>query len=75
MVVIGHLTNPFDLNGSFSVHFNAEDFLDNGSSCIVTSKGFNLSVHTGSAKASAVHFFVVRPADGFRVEGHADCLE
>ena len=74
MVVIGHLMNPFDLNGSFSVHFNSEDFSANGSSRIVSSKGFNLSVHTGSAKASAVHFFVVRPSDGFRVEGHVECV-
>ena len=73
MVVIGHMMNPFDLNGSFSVHFTAEDFLDAGSSCIVSSKGFNLSVHAGSAKASALHFFVVRPADGYRVEAHAEC--
>ena len=73
MVVIGHMMNPFDLIGSFSVHFTGEDFLSDGASCIVSSKGFNLSVHAGSAKASAVHFFVVRPADGFRIEGHAEC--
>ena len=26
MVVIGHMTNPFDLIGSFSVHFTADDY-------------------------------------------------
>jgi len=73
MVVIGHLTNPFDLNGTFSVHFGAEDFLANGATGKASSRGFNLSVDTGSARPFAVHYLLVRLADGLRMEGFADC--
>ena len=73
MVVIGHLTNPHDLKGSFSVHFDAEDFQANGSSSRASSRGFNLTVDAGSARLAAVHFLVVRLSDGLRLEGYADC--
>ena len=73
MVVIGHLTNPFDLNGSFSVHFSAEDFTANGFIGKASSRGFNLSVDTGGARPLAVPSVVVRLADGLRIEGFADC--
>ena len=55
MVVLGHLTNPHDLKGSFSVHFGAEDFAGHGASAKASARTFNLSVHVGSAKPSAVH--------------------
>ena len=74
MVVIGHLTNPFDLEGSFSAHFTAEDFLSNGSSNRAFSRDFNLLVDAGSAKSSTIHFLVVRLSDGLRIEGFAECL-
>ena len=73
MVVIGHLTNPHDLKGSFSVHFDAEDFQANGSSSRASSRGFNLTVDAGSARLSALHFLVVRLSDGLRLEGYAEC--
>jgi hypothetical protein len=74
MVVIGHLTNPFDLNGGFSVQFTAEDFSADNGSGRTSSRGFNLSVDAGSAKSSSIHFLVVRLADGLRIEGFAECL-
>jgi hypothetical protein len=74
LVVIGHLTNPFDLKGTFSVHFNTDDFGSNGSSSKASARGFNLTVDAGSARASAVHFLLVRLSDGLRVEGFAECL-
>ena len=74
VVVIGHLTNPFDLKGSFSVHLNVEDFAANGTSSKASTRGFNLTVDAGGAKASAVHFLLVRLADGLRIEGYAECL-
>jgi hypothetical protein len=74
IVVIGHLTNPHDLKGSFSVHFTAEDFGANGISTRATSRGFNLSVDAGGARASAIHFFVVRLSDGLRIEGFGECI-
>jgi hypothetical protein len=73
MVVIGHLTNPFDLKGSFSVHFGLDDFSANGLTSKATSRGFNLSVDVGRARDSAIHFIVVRLADGLRMEGFAEC--
>ena len=73
MVVIGHLTNPFDLTGSFSVHFSADDFSANGAGSRTSSRGFNLSVDAGSARPSSIHFLVVRLSDGLRIEGFADC--
>src|SRR5687768_9203811 len=74
LVVIGHLTNPHDLKGSFSVHFNTDDFAANGLLTKASSRGFNLSVDAGSARASAIHFVIVLLADGLRIEGIADCL-
>jgi hypothetical protein len=74
LVVIGHLTNPRDLEGSFSVHFNTDDFSANGLTSRASSRGFNLSVDAGSARASAIHFLVVRLSDGLRIEGFAECL-
>jgi hypothetical protein len=74
MVVIGHLSNPHDLKGSFSAHFNAEDFSANGLTSRNSSRGFNLSVDAGSAKDSAIHFLVIRLADGLRIEGYAECI-
>jgi hypothetical protein len=74
MVVIGHLTNPFDLEGSFSAHFTTEDFLSNGSSNRALSRDFNLLVDAGSAKSSTIHFLVVRLSDGLRIEGFAECI-
>ena len=74
MVVIGHLTNPHDLKGTFSVHFDAEDFSTDGASSRVSCRGFNLSVDAGGAKRSAIHFLVVRLSDGLRIEGYAECL-
>ena len=74
MVVIGHLTNPFDLNGGFSVHFSAEDFVVNGAGSRTSSRGFNLSVDAGSARRSSIHFLIVRLSDGLRIEGFAECL-
>lgn len=73
MVVIGHLTNPFELKGSFSVHFSAEDFAANRPGSRTSSRGFNLSVDAGGARPSAIHFLVVRLADGLRLEGFAEC--
>ena len=73
MVVIGHLTNPFDLNGSFSVHFSAEDFAANRPGSRTSSRGFNLSVDAGGARPSSLHFLVVRLSDGLRLEGFAEC--
>ena len=74
MVVIGHLTNPFDLKGGFSVHFNIEDFSSNGAGSRTSSRGFNLSVDAGSARPSSIHFLIVRLADGLRLEGFAECI-
>ena len=74
LVVIGHLTNPHDLKGTFSVHFNTDDFAANGLFSRASSRGFNLSVDAGSAKASSIHFLIVRLADGLRIEGFAECL-
>lgn len=73
MVVIGHLTNPYDLEGSFGVHFSAGDFSANASVNRTSSRGFNLSVDAGGARPSAVHFLVVRLSDGLRIEGYAEC--
>ena len=74
LVVIGHLTNPHDLKGSFSVHFNTDDFSANGVCSRASCRGFNLSVDAGGARASAIHFLVIRLADGLRIEGFAECL-
>ena len=74
LVVVGHLTNPHDLKGSFSVQFNTDDFSAHGLCSRATSRGFNLSVDAGGARASAIHFLVVRLADGLRIEGFAECL-
>ena len=73
MVVIGHLTNPFDLEGSFGVHFAATDFAADAAVSRASSRGFNLSVDAGGAKPSAVHFLIVRLSDGLRIEGYVDC--
>jgi hypothetical protein len=74
MVVIGHLTNPFDLKGGFSVHFSAEDFSVHGAGSRTSSRGFNLSVDAGSARPSSIHFLIVRLSDGLRLEGFGECL-
>lgn len=74
IVVIGHLTNPHDLNGSFSAHFNAEDFTANAPSSRASSRSFNLSVDAGGARQSNIHFLVVRLSDGLRIEGYAECI-
>lgn len=73
MVVIGHLTNPHDLKGSFSVHFSAQDFAADSAGSRASSRGFNLSVDAGGARPSAIHFLVVRLSDGLRLEGFAEC--
>lgn len=73
MVVIGHLTNPFDLKGGFSVQFSAEDFSANGAGSRTSSRGFNLSVDAGSARPASIHFLIVRLSDGLRLEGFAEC--
>jgi hypothetical protein len=74
IVVIGHLTNPYDLLGSFSAQFNGDDFSANAPTSRASSRGFNLSVDAGGARHSNIHFLVVRLADGLRIEGYAECL-
>jgi hypothetical protein len=73
IVVIGHMTNPHDLKGSFSVHFDMDDFSPHPPTSRASSRGFNLSVDAGGARASSIHYLVVRLSDGLRVEGYADC--
>ena len=73
LVIIGHRTNPFDLEGSFSVHFNSSDFSSEGSNSTASAREFNLSIDTSIARTPTMRFVLVRPADGMRIEGLVEC--
>lgn len=73
MVVTGHRTNPFDLEGSFTVHFNIEDFSLNGSPHIATSRGFTLTVKSQITTVPTIEYVLARESDGVRFDGRIEC--
>ena len=74
MVVIGDPQNPAELKGGFSVQVSAEDFVGNGAIAKAFSRGFNLHVDAGAARAGTIHFLIVRLEDGLRTEGFVECV-
>jgi hypothetical protein len=73
MVAMGHRSNPFDLEGSMSVHFNAADLSSRGAGSASSARGFNLVVNLGAKKDSTFHFILEREADGLRFERTFEC--
>jgi hypothetical protein len=73
MVVIGDPQKADQIRGGFSVGVGSDDFTSNGTVARTSSRGFNLLVDAGAARAGQIHFLVVRLADGLRAEGFLDC--
>jgi hypothetical protein len=73
MVVTGHRTNPFDLEGSFTVQFSADDFSTTGSPQIAMSRGFTLTVKALATTVPTIEYALLREPDGVRFEGRIEC--
>jgi hypothetical protein len=73
LVVTGHRTNPFDLDGSFTVHFNARDLAGKIVATPVTSREITLSVEARATVPPTIHFRLFREADGMRFEDRMEC--
>src|SRR5688572_22096481 len=73
MVVTGHRTNPFDLEGTFTVHFNTADFSTSGPANPVWSRDLKLSVEARAAPIPLLLFLIEREADGVRLEYRLEC--
>ena len=52
----------------------ADDFTSSGTIARAMSRGFNLLVDAGAARAGQIHYLVIRLADGLRAEGFVDCF-
>ena len=73
MIVTGHRTNPFDLEGSFTVQFNIDDFSPNASPHIATSREFTLTVKAQITTVPTIEYVLVRELDGVRFDGRIEC--
>lgn len=73
LIVTGHRSNPFDLEGSFTVHFDAKDFSPNASPHIATSRGFTLTVKMQGSKVPVIEYVLLRESDGVRFDGRIEC--
>ena len=73
IVVTGHRTNPFDLEGSFTVHFSTEDFSPAGSPHVATSRGFTLTVKAQRKTVLTIEYVLERESDGVRFDGRLEC--
>ena len=74
MVVIGDPKKADQVRGGFSASLATEDFTSIGTVARTSSRGFNLLLDAGAARAGQVHFLVVRLSDGLRAEGFVDCV-
>ena len=68
IVVTGHRTNPFDLEGSFTVNFNARDFNEKTSSAPVSSRDITLSVEMCDTVIPSIRVRLARESDGLQLE-------
>jgi hypothetical protein len=73
IVVTGHRTNPFDLEGSFTVHFSTEDFSPDGAPHVATSRGFTLTVKAQRKTVPTIEYVLERESDGVRFDGRIEC--
>jgi hypothetical protein len=73
MVVIGDPKKLDQIRGGFSAALSSDDFTATGTVARTSSRGFNLMIDAGAARAGQIHFLVVRLSDGLRAEGFVEC--
>lgn len=74
MVVIGDPKKADQVRGGFSASLASDDFTSIGTVARTASRGFNLLVDAGAARAGQIHFLVIRLSDGLRGEGFVECV-
>lgn len=74
MVVIGDPKKADQVRGGFSASLASDDFTSIGTVARTSSRGFNLLLDAGAARAGQIHFMVVRLSDGLRGEGFVECV-
>jgi hypothetical protein len=73
IVVTGHRSNPYDLEGSFTVQFNARDFSAGGPAPAASVRGLSLVVEPRAVGSPSLYFRLRRESDGTELAQQVAC--
>jgi hypothetical protein len=73
IVVTGHRSNPYELEGSFTIQFNAQDFNAGAPAPAASARGLNLVVEPRAAGSPSLYFRLRRESDGMELEQQVAC--